>query len=257
MSPWTVEDISDQRNKTSLITGASSGIGLSSALALAARGARVLLACRKGAKATQAHAAIAAVACGSPPRLVELELADLASVARCAKEILNSENRIDLLMLNAGVMAMPRTRTADGFEAHFGINHLGHFALAGRLMPLVLAARLPRRRHHEFTRQLVGQDPLAGPKLDRPVLLGIACLRPIQTRQFVVHVRTRASSTDTFYANAHVGGRASRSGADQSRQPTQQCTCPRGVRRGAPQRDPVRGPRRAPAAVRGDGTGSR
>jgi NAD(P)-dependent dehydrogenase (short-subunit alcohol dehydrogenase family) len=130
--------------KTALITGANSGVGLSSALALAQRGARVILGCRNASKAAEATREVAAVARGSEPTWVQVDLADLASVRAAAEELQADGEAIDILMLNAGVMAMPRSRTADGFEVHFGTNHLGHFALAGRLLPLLVAARAPR-----------------------------------------------------------------------------------------------------------------
>ena len=141
---WTIARGPDQSAKTVLITGANSGIGLQVALALAGRGARVLLACRRADKAASAVAAVSAEATGPQPRAVALDLADLASVRGCAAELLAHGQCIDVLILNAGVMAMPRSRTTDGFETHFGTNHLGHFAFAGLIMPLVLAAGAPR-----------------------------------------------------------------------------------------------------------------
>ena len=136
--------VPDQSAKTVLITGGNSGIGLQSALAIAARGARVLLACRNPAKAAWAVQQVASVATMVEPRAVPLDLGDLGSVRACAAELLDDEMAIDVLMLNAGVMAMPRSWTVDGFEVHFGTNHLGHFALAGLLMPKVLTAPAPR-----------------------------------------------------------------------------------------------------------------
>lgn len=132
--------IPNQSGKTVLITGANSGLGLQSAHAFAASGARVLMACRDAGRAAGPLAEVKAVARAQEPVLLSLDLADLGSVRACAAQIQDSEPAIDVLMLNAGVMAMPRSRTADGFELHFGINHLGHFALAGLLIDRVLAA---------------------------------------------------------------------------------------------------------------------
>ena len=141
---WTASDMPDQTGKTALITGANSGLGLHSAVALAGRGARVLMACRDPRRAAAALEQVASAASGPPPETVSLDLADLASVQSGAQAIAERAPVIDLMMLNAGVMAMPRGRTADDFETHFGTNHLGHFALAGRLIGHVLAAPAPR-----------------------------------------------------------------------------------------------------------------
>jgi NAD(P)-dependent dehydrogenase (short-subunit alcohol dehydrogenase family) len=141
---WTSDNMPDQSGKTVLITGANSGLGLQSARSFAASGARVLMACRDTERAARAAAEVTAVAREHKPALMSLDLADLRSIRLCAAQILDSEPVIDVLMLNAGVMAMPLSRTADGFELHFGVNHLGHFALAGRLIDRVLAARAGR-----------------------------------------------------------------------------------------------------------------
>jgi NAD(P)-dependent dehydrogenase (short-subunit alcohol dehydrogenase family) len=144
VSSWTSADIPDQTGKTILITGANSGLGLCSALALARAGAQVVLACRNPSKAEDALASVKAVAAGPAPLAVSLDLADLASVAACAEEMGQRVTALDVLMNNAGVMAIPRRETADGFEAQFGTNHLGHFALTGRLLRLLLAAPASR-----------------------------------------------------------------------------------------------------------------
>jgi NAD(P)-dependent dehydrogenase (short-subunit alcohol dehydrogenase family) len=145
MAPWTTDDLPDQHGRTVLITGANSGLGLRSAEALAAAGARVLLACRNADKAAVARDSVAAGATGPAPEVVSLDLSDLDSVAACADRLTGSLEHLDLLMDNAGVMALPkRLTTAQGFEMQFGTNHLGHFALTGRLLPLLLAAEAPR-----------------------------------------------------------------------------------------------------------------
>jgi len=117
---------------------------LRSAEALARAGARVVLACRNPAKAANALAAVEACATTAAPFVVPLDLADLASVEAAADEVSKRVDHLDVLMNNAGVMAIPMTRTADGFEMQFGTNHLGHFALTGRLLPVLLAADAPR-----------------------------------------------------------------------------------------------------------------
>ena len=143
MAPWTATDIPDQTGRTIVVTGANSGLGLRSAEALAAKGAEVLLACRNAEKAAAALATVNAGASGPPARVVTLDLASLESVAACAAEIDRSVERVDVLLNNAGVMALPLRRTADGFEMQFGTNHLGHFALTGRLLPALLRTKEP------------------------------------------------------------------------------------------------------------------
>ncbi len=142
--PWTATDIPDQTGRTVLITGANSGLGRRSAEALAARGARVLMACRNQERARPALAEVATRATGPAPEVVALDLADLASVRAAAEQVVGSVDHLDVLMNNAGVMAVPFARTADGFEVQFGTNHLGHFALTGRLLPALLRAKVSR-----------------------------------------------------------------------------------------------------------------
>ncbi len=144
MAGWTAKDIPDQSGRTILVTGANSGLGLRSAEALAAAGARVLLACRNAEKAEAARASVAAGATGAPPEVVPLDLSDLDSVAASAERLTRELDHLDVLMNNAGVMAVPLARTAQGFEMQMGTNHLGHFALTAGLLPLLLAAPAPR-----------------------------------------------------------------------------------------------------------------
>jgi NAD(P)-dependent dehydrogenase (short-subunit alcohol dehydrogenase family) len=144
MCAWTADNLPDLTGRTVLVTGANSGLGLRSAEALAAHGGRVLMGCRNAEKGETARAAVAEQATGAAPELVSLDLADLSSIEAAAKDVAGRVDRLDGLMNNAGVMALPRRRTVDGFEAQFGTNHLGHYALTGHLLPLLLAAPTPR-----------------------------------------------------------------------------------------------------------------
>jgi NAD(P)-dependent dehydrogenase (short-subunit alcohol dehydrogenase family) len=129
MAKWTAADIPDQSGRTVVITGANSGIGAAAARSLAGAGARVIIACRNTAKGEAAAATM--------PGTVEvraLDLADLASVRSFASSLAEP---FDILINNAGVMALPLRRTADGFEMQIGTNHLGHFALTGLLLDRV------------------------------------------------------------------------------------------------------------------------
>ncbi len=122
----------DLRGKRVLITGVSAGLGLETARALAAHGAEVIGAVRDLAKGARATAAIE----GSL-ELVALDLGSLASVRACADELVADGRPLDVVIANAGVMATPFGRTADGFETQFGTNHLGHFVLINRIAPLL------------------------------------------------------------------------------------------------------------------------
>lgn len=131
---FTAEDVTDQSGKTILVTGANTGVGFEAAKVLAGNRARVLLGCRNPDKGNDAVARITAVHPDADVDLVELDLADLASVRRAA-EVVAAEPRLDVLVNNAGIMWNPKTLTVDGFESQFGVNHLGHFALTGLLLP--------------------------------------------------------------------------------------------------------------------------
>ncbi|GDY42550.1 hypothetical protein SANT12839_034320 [Streptomyces antimycoticus] len=138
MKGWTASDIPDQTGRTAVVTGANSGLGFVTARELARRGAQVVLACRSEARGAEAAQRIRAQAPGAYVRVAPLDLADLKSVRTFAAE--HPGDRLDLLINNAGVMALPRRSTADGFEMQFGVNHLGHFALTGLLLPKLLEA---------------------------------------------------------------------------------------------------------------------
>lgn len=134
MSRFTEADVPSQQGKCFIVTGANAGIGFEAAKVLAAKGARVLLGCRDAAKADAAIAQIRAATPGADVAHLPLDLGDLASV-RAAAEIASAEPRVDVLVNNAGVMFPPLTRTAQGFEQQWGVNHLGPFALTALLLP--------------------------------------------------------------------------------------------------------------------------
>lgn len=141
MSSWTPSDLPDQAGRRFVITGANSGIGLEAARELARRGAHVILACRNPDKAARAEADLARDARDDAVLEVRsLDLADLSSVRAFAEGVAADHDHLDVLVNNAGVMALPYRTTADGFEMQLGTNHLGHFALTGHLLPLLRAA---------------------------------------------------------------------------------------------------------------------
>jgi NAD(P)-dependent dehydrogenase (short-subunit alcohol dehydrogenase family) len=143
-SNWTAGDIPDQSGRTAIVTGANSGLGLATARELARAGAVVVLACRSVGKGEEAAGRIRAAVSNAVLEVASLDLADLASVRDFATRAADSHERFDLLINNAGIMAAPRRLTRDGFESQFGTNHLGHFALTGLLMPVLLKAPAPR-----------------------------------------------------------------------------------------------------------------
>jgi NAD(P)-dependent dehydrogenase (short-subunit alcohol dehydrogenase family) len=126
-----------QRGRAAVVTGGNSGIGFEAAVALAAAGAEVVLACRDPERAEGALAELSRRVPDGRARALRLDLADLRSIEAFAREVEATYERLDLLIANAGVMGLPKGETKDGFELHLGTNHLGHFALATRLLPLL------------------------------------------------------------------------------------------------------------------------
>ncbi len=135
---WTAADIPDLSDKTIVVTGANSGIGYHAALQFAARGADTILACRDLRKASAAAELITQAQPHAKVETMELDLASLASIKDFAAAFRPNRQRLDVLCNNAGVMALPKRTTADGFEMHIGTNHLGHFALTGQLLSSLL-----------------------------------------------------------------------------------------------------------------------
>ncbi|WP_052851993.1 SDR family oxidoreductase [Streptomyces avicenniae] len=145
MTAWTVRELPDLSGRLAVVTGAAGGIGFATARRLAGTGAEVVFAGRDPARVRAAAGRASREVPGARVRAAELDLADLTSVAAFAAHLSAESRALDLLVNNAGVMNPPERRTTrDGFELTFGVNHLGHFALTGRLLPLLLAARNPR-----------------------------------------------------------------------------------------------------------------
>jgi NAD(P)-dependent dehydrogenase (short-subunit alcohol dehydrogenase family) len=137
---WTARDLPDLHGKTAVVTGANSGLGFETARALAGAGAHVVLACRNQDAAADALSRIRGEHASASLEVAALDLASLASIRAFAASVAEKHPRLDLLINNAGVMALPPRKTADGFEMQLGTNHLGHFALTALLLPQVLRA---------------------------------------------------------------------------------------------------------------------
>jgi len=136
---WTPAAIPPQTGKLAYITGANSGIGFHAALELARAGCATILGCRDRAKADAARTRILSDVPAAEIEVAQLDLASLDSVRAAAAAFLSTGQRLDLLINNAGVMALPSRRvTPDGFEMQLGTNHFGHFALTGLLLPALL-----------------------------------------------------------------------------------------------------------------------
>lgn len=205
---WTARDIPDLGGKTAIVTGANSGLGFETSKALAGAGATVIMACRNPTRAESAAEAIRRAHGQADVEIMALDLADLASVRVFAQVANQRCSRLDLLINNAGVMALPERRTADGFEMQFGTNHLGHFALTGLLFERLkatpgarvvtessLAHRFGRIRFHDlqwergYSKWLAyGQSKLAN------LMFALELDR-----------RLRAESIDLFSLSAHPG----------------------------------------------------
>jgi len=143
MPNWTLEDMPELSGRTVVVTGANSGLGLEATRAFAREGAHVVMACRDVDAAADARDEVRDAFAGASLTVEELDLADLDSIRAFADSVADL-GRIDVLCNNAGVMAIPRSETADGFETQFGVNHLGHFALTGLLLDSLRAAPDPR-----------------------------------------------------------------------------------------------------------------
>jgi len=134
---FTTESIPPLHNTVALITGGNGGLGYHSALALSAKGAHVILGSRDPDKGAQARDTITSQHPDASIEVLPLDLASLASIATAAHTVTSTHSALNILMNNAGIMALPESTTEDGFESQFGVNHLGHWALTAQLMPLL------------------------------------------------------------------------------------------------------------------------
>ncbi len=206
--PWTADAIPDQSGRLVLVTGASSGLGLETCRALVARGATVLMACRSRSRGEEARQALLADVQGGALDLLDLDLADLASVRQAAARVTDSYGRLDLLINNAGVMAPPRTLSRDGFELQFATNHLGHFVLTLLLLPLLRQAPAARVVHVTSGAQYFGRigfEDLQGERrYDRWAAYSQSKLANVMTAM-ELQERLRAEGSGVLSLAAHPG----------------------------------------------------
>jgi NAD(P)-dependent dehydrogenase (short-subunit alcohol dehydrogenase family) len=190
---WTLSDVPDQRGRVAVVTGGNTGIGFETARALAARRANVVIACRDPTKGERAAARIAAEGVErTVVRVVRLDLASLASVREAAEDVLSTCARLDLLINNAGVMAIPFRLSEDGVELTFATNHLGHFALTGLLLGRLLvtngsrvitvSSNAHRRGTPSFDRRSSAKTHEPGAAYDRSKLANLLFAFELQRR---------------------------------------------------------------------------
>ena len=208
MTKWTIAHIPDQSGRTAVITGANTGLGFETAAALAAKGARVVLAVRNLDKGKDAVRRIEQTTPDAHVELQELDLTSLDSVRAAAGQLKADHGAIDLLINNAGVMFTPRSTTQDGFEMQFGTNHLGHFALTGLLLDRVLAAPESRvvtvsSQGHRFVDGIDFDDVQSERDYSRIRAYGQAKLANLL---FTYELQRRLAGTRTIAAAAHPGG---------------------------------------------------
>jgi NAD(P)-dependent dehydrogenase (short-subunit alcohol dehydrogenase family) len=211
---WTSADIADQHGRVVVITGANSGLGFQTARALAGRNATVVMACRNQTKGAEALARVKDEHPRATVELLELDLADLGSVHKAANDVLARHPRIDVLVNNAGVMAIPHRTTADGFEMQFGTNHLGHFAFTGLLIGRLLQTESSRvvvvsSSAHRWGRMHF--DDLQSAKRYRKwraygqsKLANLLFMRELQRRLAAADASTIAVAAHPGYASTHL-----------------------------------------------------
>ncbi len=202
---WTPADIPDLTGRRAVVTGANSGLGLEIVHALAARGAEVVLACRNTAKADVAAAGVRSRTPGAKLDVRALDLSDLDSVASFAEGF---DGPLDMLVNNAGLMAVDESRTAQGFETQFGVNHLGHFALTARLMPSLLATPGSRVGSMSSMGHRGARGP-ADPTLTRPYDRWQSYFQSkLANLLFTAELQSRlaAAGSSTVAVAAHPGG---------------------------------------------------
>jgi NAD(P)-dependent dehydrogenase (short-subunit alcohol dehydrogenase family) len=141
---WNINNIPDQKDKIVIVTGSSSGIGYEAAKVLADKNAAVIIAVRNREKGERAIQRIKEANTDARVELMLIDLADQQSIKNFTEEFRNKYDRLDLLINNAGVMIPPYSKTKDGFELQFGTNHLGHFALTGLLLDIILKTKQSR-----------------------------------------------------------------------------------------------------------------
>ncbi|MFJ9004088.1 oxidoreductase [Streptomyces canus] len=206
MSGWNETAIPGQSGRVAVVTGANSGIGYVTARELARKGARVVLACRSERRGHEARDRLLDEVPGAHTEFARLDLGDLSSVREFAATY--PYDRLDLLINNAGVMALPYGTTADGFETQFGTNHLGHFALTGLLLPTLLETPAARVVTVSSTAHALANIDIDDLNSERRYRRWVAYARSKTANLLFVHELARrlaAHGSDVVAAAAHPG----------------------------------------------------
>jgi NAD(P)-dependent dehydrogenase (short-subunit alcohol dehydrogenase family) len=214
---WTVENIPDLTGKVIIITGANSGIGFEAAREFARKGARIILASRNKNKAEAALSQIQTEIPGSRAEILQLDLANLKSVQQFAESFKKNYDRLDTLLNNAGIMMVPYGKTKDGFEKQFGTNHLGHFALTGLLIDLLLktpgarVVNISSNAHHfgemNFSNRMYENGEGYSPQkaYGRSKLANLLFTYELQRRFNTIEVETIALAAHPGISNTNLG----------------------------------------------------
>lgn len=205
---WTQQDIPDLTDKVIIITGANSGLGFECAKTFAEKGATVVMTARNMQKGEQAKAELLASQPDVSLDLMQLDVGDLSSVRDFAAAFRAKYDRLDILLNNAGVMAIPRQETPDGFEMQLGVNHLGHFALTGQLLDVI--TRTPNARVHNvsssanYTGTINFDDLMGEQEYGRWAAYGQSKLANVFFT-FELQKRLTAAGFDTIANTSHPG----------------------------------------------------
>jgi NAD(P)-dependent dehydrogenase (short-subunit alcohol dehydrogenase family) len=225
-------DLPDQSGRVALITGANSGLGYASAVALARKNARVIMACRNVEKGERAAADLLSLHPAASVTVMKLDLGNLRSVREFAAAVNESEPRLDILMNNAGLMIPPYGKTADGFELQFGTNHLGHFALTALLLPRLLETPNSRivvvgSSSYQLNLGRINFDDLQSEQRYRPwrayaqsKLANLLFMSELQRRLKASHSSAISLATQPGAAMTNLQGRSGGAGGGHSLSPS-------------------------------------
>lgn len=205
---WTQQDIPNMTGKVIVITGANSGLGFETSKTLASKGATVVMTARNLTKGQQAVDDILATNPTASLDLMKLDVGDLSSVREFVDAFKAKYDRLDILLNNAGVMAIPRQETADGFEMQLGVNHLGHFALTGLLLDVIVNTPNARIHNVSSSANYMGtmnfDDPMGRENYGRWDAYGQSKLANVYFT-FALQNRLRDSGHDTVVNSSHPG----------------------------------------------------
>ncbi len=205
---WTALDIPSQAGRVAIVTGANSGLGFHTTKGLVKKGARVIMACRNLEKGEEARQKIIQMSPAQTPEVWHLDLSSLKSVEEFSLKYKSSFKSLDLLINNAGLMAIPHALTTDGFEMQFGVNYLGHFALTSHMWPLLLESTYARIVNVSSLAHRIGSIRFDDPHWEKDYSKwGAYGMSKLANLLFTIELgrRLNTSSIDMIAAAAHPG----------------------------------------------------